>query len=92
MGTPYNPRTCPLWLTFSFLLPTDHIITPDITQDFYNLMYSRMLPTHTRPIPPPPVPTNPNPTDIASTPMGTMPIPHLSAPPSSPPCPQCPHP
>ena len=81
-GYPPQPEDVPLWPTFSFLLPTDHIITPDITQDFHNLMYSRMLPTHTRPIPPPPVPAYPNPTDIASTHMGTMPIPHLSAPPS----------
>ena len=43
---PPQPEDVPLWRTFSFPLPTDNIITPDNTQDFHNLMYSRMLPPH----------------------------------------------
>ena len=90
-GYPPQPEDVPLWPTFSFLLPTDHRITPELTQEFHNLMYSRMLPTHTQPIPPPPAPTNPIPTNTASTTMGTIPIPPSLRPPLPPPCLQCPH-
>ena len=89
-GYPPQPEDVPHWPTFSFLLPSDHIITPELTQEFHNLMYSRMLPTHTRPIPPPPAPTNPTDTHTTSTTTGNIPTPPLpipSSPPTLPPMP-----
>ena len=77
-----QPEDMPLWRTSSFPLPIDNIITPDTTQDFHNLMYSRMLPTHTRPIPPSPDTNSPNPAETPSTSMGNMPTSHQTAPPS----------